>query len=185
MSRIARKPIKIPEKVKVKLSGNCLSVGGPKGELTQELHRNIEIDLNEKDGLLSVACPSPAKKERGLQGLFYSLISNMVAGVTNGFAKGLEINGLGYTVKTQGQKLVLQIGFSLPVSLDIPKGLDVEIVNQSNPGQLNIKGADKQMVGQFAADIRRIRPPEPYKGKGIKYVDEVIRRKAGKALATG
>lgn len=185
MSRIARKPIQIPEKVKVKLEANSVVVNGPKGVLTQELHRNVRIDLKEKEGLLSVMCPSAAKKERGLQGLFYSLISNMVVGVTNGFTKGLEINGLGYTVKTQGKKLVLQIGFSLPVTLDIPEGLEVEIVNQTNPGKLNIKGADKQMVGQFAADIRRIRPPEPYKGKGIKYVDEVIRRKAGKALATG
>jgi large subunit ribosomal protein L6 len=185
MSRIAKKPIKIPSNIKVTLSNSSINVKGPKGELVQELHPNIRIELNEKEGLLNVLCPSFTKKQRGLQGLFYSLITNMISGVNNEFSKGIEIIGLGYSVKSQGEKLILQIGFAQPVNIDIPKGIRVEISNQSNPGRLNIKGADKQLVGQFAADLRGIRPPEPYKGKGIKYVTEVIRRKAGKALSSG
>lgn len=185
MSRIAKKPIKIPGNVKITLTNGRINVKGPKGELVQELHPNINIELNEKEGLLRVLCPSFAKKQNGLQGLFYSLITNMIFGVTNEFSKGIEIIGLGYSVKSQGKKLTLQIGFSQPVNIDIPKGIEVEILNQSNPGRLNVKGADKQLVGQFAADLRGIRPPEPYKGKGIKYVDEIIRRKAGKAMSSG
>ncbi len=185
MSRIAKKPIKIPDKVDFSLVDDCVKVKGPKGELSQQLHRSIKLEINDKEGLVNVLCPSPTKKERGMQGLFYSLIANMVNGVVNEYSKELEINGLGYNVKLQGEKLVLQIGFSHPVDLDIPKGIKVDIINQANPGKLSIKGADKQLVGQYAANIRKIRPPEPYKGKGIKYVDEVIRRKAGKALATG
>ena len=184
MSRIARKPIKIPGKVKVTLVDGSINVKGPKGELGQKLHPAIKIELDEKEGSLKVLCPSPTKKEKGMQGLFYSLILNMVSGVINEFSKGIEIIGLGYSVKSQGKKLTLQIGFSQPVNIDIPNGIDVEITNQTNPGRLTIKGADKQLVGQFAANLRRIRPPEPYKGKGIKYVDEIIRRKAGKALAS-
>ncbi len=185
MSRIAIKPIKIPSNVKVTLANGQVKVKGPKGELIQVLHPAINLDINEKDSSVKVLCPSPKKNEKGILGLFYSLISNMVIGVTDGFFKGLEIIGLGFSVKTQGKKLVLQIGFSHPVDMDIPEGIEVEIINQTNPGKLNIKGPDKQVVGQFAANIRRIRPPEPYKGKGIKYVDEQIRRKAGKALSTG
>ena len=185
MSRIAKKPIKIVNNVKVSLVDHTVKVKGPKGELTQKLHPNVNIEINEKEGLIIVLSNAQKKSEKGLQGLFYSLISNMIIGVSDQFSKGLEIIGLGYNVKTQGKKLTLAIGFSQPVSMDIPNGLEVEIINQANPGKLNIKGADKQLVGQFAADIRRIRPPEPYKGKGIKYSDEIIRRKAGKSLATG
>lgn len=185
MSRRAKKPIQIPENVKVKLTDGSINVKGPKGELDRELHPSIKIELNEKEGLLKVLCPSPTKKQKGMQGLFYALISNMIFGVTNEFSKGIEIIGLGYSVKSQGKKLTLQIGFSQPVNVEIPKGIEVEILNQSNPGKLNIRGTDKQLVGQFAADLRRIRPPEPYKGKGIKYIDEIIRRKAGKALSSG
>lgn len=185
MSRIAKKPIKILNNIKVSLVDDSVKVKGPKGELVQKLHPSVNIEINEKEGLVNVLSNSKTKSERGMQGLFYSLISNMVIGVNEQFSKGLEIIGLGYNVKTQGKKLTLGIGFSQPVNMDIPNGLEVEIINQANPGKLNIKGADKQLVGQFAADIRRIRPPEPYKGKGIKYTDEIIKRKAGKSLTTG
>ncbi|MGR3220480.1 MAG: 50S ribosomal protein L6 [Candidatus Anammoxibacter sp.] len=184
MSRIARKPIKIPDTVKVTLINGSVNVKGPKGELVQKLHPAVEIELDDKEGLLKVLCNSPKKNEKGMQGLFYSLILNMVNGVVNQFSKGIEIIGLGYTVKSQGKKLTLQIGFNKPVNMDIPDGIEIDIISQTNPGKLNIKGADKQLVGQFAANLRHIRPPEPYKGKGIKYVDEIIRRKAGKALAS-
>lgn len=185
MSKIAKKPIKIPDGVKVTITGDNITVKGSKGELTQKLHPAIKIEYNEKEGLLLVLCPAPNRKEGGIHGLFFSLISNMILGVVNEYIKGLEINGLGYSVKTQGNKLTLLIGFSHPVDFEIPKGITIDIVNATNPGKLTIKGADKQMVGQFAANIRRIRPPEPYKGKGIKYFDEIIRRKAGKSLASG
>lgn len=185
MSKIAKKPIKIPEKVSVSLNDDYVKVKGPKVELEQKLHRAIKLEIDEKEKFIKVQCPQPKKNEKGIQGLFYALISNMVKGVVTDFSKGLEINGLGYSVKTQGKTLILQIGFSHPVNMEIPDGIEVEIINQSNPGKLIIKGANKQLVGQFTANIRRIRPPEPYKGKGIKYTDEIIRRKAGKALTSG
>lgn len=183
MSRLAKKPIKIPDNVKIKASDHCLSIEGPKGRLTKDLHPDIKLDINEKEHFIKVLCP-PLNKNKGIHGLYYALISNMILGVTKGFTKGLEIIGLGYNVKTQGKKLILQLGFSHPVNVDIPEGIEVEILNPTNPGKLNIKGIDKYMVGQFAANLRALQPPEPYKGKGIKYADEIIRRKAGKALAT-
>ena len=175
MSRRALKPIQLPVGVIVAIADGLIKIKGPKGELIQELHPNIQVELDEKNKSLSVLCPVPDKKHRGIHGLYYSLISNMIHGVTKSYTTGLDIIGLGYNVKSQGKNLTLQIGFSHPVNLDIPEGIKVEIINQTNPGKLSISGSDKQLVGQFAANIRKIRPPEPYQGKGIKYVNEQIK----------
>ncbi len=184
MSKLAKKPIQIPDKVKVVLKDDIIKVKGPKGELEQKLYPSIKIVFDEQNSNLKVDSLATRKNEKGIQGLFFSLISNMIFGVTTGYSKEMEIIGLGYNAKVQGTKLVLQIGFNQPVTMEIPKGLDVDVTNPSNPAKLVVKGIDKQLLGQFAANIRKIRPPEPYKGKGIKYADEIIRRKAGKALST-
>ena len=184
MSKLAKKPIQIPDKVKVVLKDDIIKVNGPKGELEQKLYPTINIVIDEPNSSLRVDSLGTRKSEKGIQGLFFSLISNMIIGVTTGYSKNLEIIGLGYNAKVQGQKLILQIGFNQPVNIDIPKGITVEVTNPSNPAKLEVKGVDKQLLGQFAADIRKVRPPEPYKGKGIKYADEIIKRKAGKAVTS-
>ena len=184
MSKLAKKPIQIPDKVKVVLKDDIIKIKGPKGELEQKLYPTIKVLIDEPNSNLKVDSLATRKNEKGIQGLFFSLISNMVLGVTAGYSKEMEIIGLGYNAKVQGQKLVLQIGFNQPVNVDIPTGITVEVTNPSNPAKLIIKGIDKQLLGQFAADVRKIRPPEPYKGKGIKYADEIIKRKAGKAVST-
>jgi large subunit ribosomal protein L6 len=183
MSRIGKKPIPVPDNVKVSINNQRLSAEGPKGKMAQEFHPTMTVEYDENNRLIHVKRSSDEKQQKAFQGLTRALIANVIDGVTNGFSKKLEIVGIGYNVKVQGQEVVFQLGFSHPVNLKIPEGLEVEEVNKTNPGRLTIKGTNKQLVGQFAATIRRIRPAEPYKGKGIKYEGEVIRRKAGKALA--
>lgn len=175
MSRIGRKPINIPAGVDVKINDTEVTVKGPKGTLTQNFHKNMTIKIEGEEIL--VIRPDDDKKNRSLHGLTRSLISNMIEGVTKGFTKELEVNGVGYRVQKKGKDLVMNLGFSHQVTVT-----DMSDVTTSVDGnKIIVSGTDKQKVGQFAAQIREKRPPEPYKGKGIKYVDEVIRRKEGKA----
>ena len=179
MSRIGRAPVTIPSGVKVKAEDGQVFVEGPKGKLTLRLSPEITVTLDGQ--AVKVARANEEKPVRALHGLYRALINNMVQGVVSGFSKELEITGVGYRAQLQGKQLSLSVGFSHPVILSIPEGLTVEV---PKPTSVIVKGFDKQLVGQFAANIRRVAPPEPYKGKGIKYVGEIIRRKAGKA-ATG
>lgn len=180
MSRIGKLPIEIPKGVEVKQDGNTLTVKGPKGELTREFHQDMIIEIN--DGTIYVKRPSEEKQHRSLHGLTRSLVANMVDGVTKGFERSLEIKGVGYRANKQGNKLVLSLGYSHPVELDPIPGIDMEV---PAPTKIIIKGVDKQLVGQVAANIRDLRPPEPYLGKGIRYEGEYVRRKAGKAGKAG
>ena len=178
MSRIGRKPVAIPAGVEVSLDGQTLTVKGPKGTLTKTFHNrmNIAVENNE----IVVTRPSDVKEDRSLHGLTRTLISNMVEGVTNGFKKELEINGVGYRAQKQGKKLVMNLGYSHQVEMEEIPGITIDV---PAPNQVVISGPDKQAVGQFAAQVREKRLPEPYKGKGIKYADEHIRRKEGKTGA--
>ena len=179
MSRIGRAPIAVPAGVEVKIEdNNVVTVKGPKGTLTQQLHPNMTIKQEGTE--LHVTRPNDLKENRSLHGLTRSLLHNMVVGVTDGFKKTLDVNGVGYRVAMEGGKLVMNLGYSHQVVMEVPEGLTVEV---PNPNQIVVSGYDKQLVGQFAAQIREKRPPEPYKGKGIKYSDEVIRRKVGKTGA--
>ena len=176
MSRIGRMPITVPAGVEVSVAaGNLVTVKGPKGTLTQQLHPAMMIELD--GAIINVKRPSDAKEHRSLHGLTRTLLNNMIVGVNEGYKKELEINGVGYRANKDGNKLVMNLGFSHDVIVPEIDGITIEI---PNPNKLVISGCDKQKVGQFAAEIREYRRPEPYKGKGIKYVDEVIRRKAGK-----
>ena len=175
MSRIGKKPIEIPAGVDVKVEGNKVTVKGPKGELTKEFDKDMEIKLEE--GVLTVSRPSESKKHKALHGLTRTLIFNMIEGVTNGYKKELEIIGTGYRAAKNGNKLALTLGFSHPLELEDPAGIKVEV---PKPNSIVIEGIDKEKVGAYAAHIRGYREPEPYKGKGIKYIDEVIKRKVGK-----
>ena len=175
MSRIGRAPIAIPAGVDVVVDGSTVTVKGAKGTLTRTMNSNITIT---KDGdTITVTRPNDQKENRSLHGLTRTLIANMIEGVSNGFKKELEINGIGYRAEVKGNALWMKIGFSHDVIMEAPEGVTVEV----NGNKVTVSGADKQKVGQFAAEIREKRPPEPYKGKGIKYVDEYIRRKEGKA----
>lgn len=178
MSRIGKQPISLPAGVDVKVEGSSISVTGPKGKLTQGFPS--EITFTQEDGVIVANRPSENKKHRALHGLSRALLANMVAGVTNGFEKKLELVGVGYRAQMQGEKLVINIGFSHPVEVDAPEGIEFEVPAAT---KITVKGIDKQLVGNTAAHIRAIRKPEPYKGKGIKYENEIIRRKAGKAGA--
>ncbi len=179
MSRIGRAPIAIPAGVEVKIEAeNVVTVKGPKGTLTQKFNPNMAIAI--EDGVLHVTRPNDAKENRSLHGLTRTLIHNMVVGVTEGYKKELDVNGVGYRVAKEGNKLVMNLGFSHQVTVEEVPGIEIEV---PNPNKIVIHGCDKQQVGQFAAEVREKRPPEPYKGKGIKYTDEVIRRKAGKTGA--
>ena len=178
MSRIGRAPIDLPAGVEVKIDGQHVAVKGPKGELALEAHPAITV--TQEGNVLHVTRPNDLKENRSLHGLTRSLVNNMIVGVTEGFKKTLDVNGVGYRVALEGGKLVMNIGYSHPVVMEAPAGVTVEV---PNPNQIVISGANKQMVGQFAAEVREKRPPEPYKGKGIKYSDEVIRRKVGKTGA--
>lgn len=181
MSRIGKQPIEIPEKVEVKIDGSLVSVKGPKGSLEQKIHPLVKVELKENTIVLSVNKPENSE-EGALWGLFRSLLANMVEGVTGGFEKKLEINGVGYKARMEGKnKLILNVGYSHPVDFNLPEGID----GQVDANVITISGIDKQLVGETAANIRKVRKPEPYKGKGIKYIDEVIRRKVGKAAAKG
>lgn len=177
MSRIGRMPITVPTGVDVKVSpDNEATVKGPKGTLIQKLHPDMIIEM--ADGIITVIRPSDKKEHKSLHGLTRSLVANMVIGVTEGFTKELEINGVGYRAQMQGNKLVLNLGYSHPVEMEQVAGIEIEVPAQN---KIIVKGADKQLVGHVAANIREKRLPEPYKGKGIKYVTEHIRRKEGKA----
>ena len=176
MSRIGRKPINIPAGVDVKLADGVITVKGPKGTLTQKIHPNMDVKV--EDSVITVTRPDDNKNNRSLHGLTRTLISNMIEGVTKGYKKELDVNGVGYRVQKQGKNLVMNLGFSHQVIMSDNEDITIEV---PNPNKIIIVGIDKQKVGQFAAGVREKRPPEPYKGKGIKYVDEVIRRKEGKA----
>lgn len=176
MSRIGKLPVAIPNGVKIALDGNKMTVDGPKGSLAQELHERMTIAV--EDERVVVSRPSEHKKDIALHGLTRALINNMVVGVSNGFQKQLEISGVGYRAEVSGQVLTLSLGYSHPVVYEVPQGVSVEVEKQT---KLTVKGIDKQLVGSTAAKIRSFREPEPYKGKGIKYADERVLRKAGKA----
>ena len=179
MSRIGRAPIAIPAGVEIKVEdNNVVTVKGPKGTLTQQFNPNMAIAVEE--GVLHVTRPNDAKENRALHGLTRTLIHNMVVGVTEGYKKELDVNGVGYRVAKEDNKLVMNLGFSHQITVEEIPGIEIEV---PNPNKIVIHGCDKQQVGQFAAEVREKRPPEPYKGKGIKYTDEVIRRKAGKTGA--
>ena len=179
MSRIGRAPITVPAGVEVSIAdNNVVTVKGAKGTLTQQFSTNMAIAL--ENGVLTVSRPNDLKENRALHGLTRTLINNMIVGVTEGFKKELDVNGVGYRVAKEGNKLVMNLGFSHQVIMEEKDGITIEV---PGPNKIIISGADKQKVGQFAAEVREKRPPEPYKGKGIKYVDEVIRRKAGKTGA--
>ena len=175
MSRIGRQPIAVPAGVDVKIDGSTVTVKGPKGTLTRTVHSNMSVAMD--NGEIKVTRPDESNLNKSLHGLTRTLIHNMVVGVTEGYSKELEVNGVGYRAAKQGKDLVLNIGFSHQVIMPEIDGISIEV---PNPNKIVISGPDKQMVGQFAAEVREKRPPEPYKGKGIKYVDEVIRRKVGK-----
>lgn len=175
MSRIGLKPIEIPEGVEVKLDGNKVSVKGPKGELSKEIHQDIVVKM--EGNVITLERSSDLKEHRSLHGTSRTMIANMVEGVTKGFEKSLEINGVGYRAQKQGNKLVVNAGYSHPVEIDPIEGIEIDVPKNT---ELTVKGIDKELVGAVAANIRAIRPPEPYKGKGIRYVGEYVRRKEGK-----
>ena len=176
MSRIGRLPIVVPAGVDVNIDGSTVTVKGPKGTLTGTYNSKMAIELN--DGHITVTRPDDTKENRALHGLTRTLIANMVTGVHTGYKKELEIVGIGYRAALQGKDLVLNVGYSHQVTMTPPEGVTIEV---PGPNKIVINGYDKQVVGQFASEVRGVRPPEPYKGKGIKYADEVIRRKEGKA----
>lgn len=176
MSRVGKKPIEVPKGVEVKINGNDITVKGPLGTLQRELHKDMTINYNEN--VITVERPSDEKNHKALHGLTRSLVNNMVVGVSKGFEKTLEINGVGYRAQKQGKKLTLNLGYSHPIEMEEPKGITIDVPAQN---RIIVKGFDKQLVGEIAAQIRGFRQPEVYKGKGIKYSYEVIRRKEGKA----
>lgn len=180
MSRIGKQPIVIPAGVKINVAGGKVSVEGPKGKLSRETHPLIAVEV--KDNQVLFTRPDDEGKTRSLHGLTRSLINNMVEGVTKGYMKGLHIEGVGYRAAVAGKKLNLTLGYSHPVEFPIPDGITIVVENQT---ELTVTGVDKELVGQVAANIRFLRKPEPYRGKGVRYKDEVIRRKAGKTATTG
>ncbi len=176
MSRIAKKPITIPEGVTLKLEADLLTIKGPKGELNLKIHPLVRIEEKEKQIWVTVLQPE-VKQQKALWGLFFRLIVNMLKGVTDGYEKKLEVVGIGFKVALQGNKLILHVGYSHPIEFVLPEGIKASIEKNT----ITLIGIDKQLIGEIAAQIRRIRKPEPYKGKGIKYSDEIIRKKVGKA----
>jgi large subunit ribosomal protein L6 len=176
MSRVGREPIAIPDKVEIDIKDSHVKVRGPKGELSRDIPPEMSLHLEE--GRLLVSRPSDAPRHRALHGLTRSLLANMVAGVDSGFTKTLELHGVGYRAGMQGDKLILSLGFSHPVEVAPRPGIALEV---EGTGRVHVRGVDKELVGQVAAEIRALRPPEPYKGKGIRYAGEWVRRKAGKA----
>ncbi len=191
MSRIGKKPIVIPDGVKVEQQGLCVKVSGSLGQLQMDCHPRIKVKVNDSDGKIFVENEKPQDHmNRQLHGTMRSLIANMITGVSKGFEKKMEIYGTGYNLKEQDQKLIFQVGFCHLVERVIPKGIKINIevaATRGNevPAKFTLTAIDKCLLGQFAADIRKIRPPEPYKGKGIRYADEHVRRKVGKAFASG
>jgi len=181
MSRIGRKPVGFTADLTVAINGQQLSVKGPKGDLTLGVHPNITVEVDAGERVISVSRPDDQRENRALHGLTRSLINNMVAGVSTPFERSLLIVGVGYNASVSGNKLSLQVGYANTIVLEIPEGVSCEC---TAPTRIVVRSADKQAVGQFAANIRRVRPPEPYKGKGIRYENEHIRRKAGKAFGS-
>jgi large subunit ribosomal protein L6 len=182
MSRIGRKPVPIPKGVKVGCEGSRLTAEGPKGKLAQVFHRDIRLEVDSQAQMVRVHRAGDDREQRALHGLSRALVANMMVGVTQGYQKELEVVGTGYRVQSQGKKLSMQLGFSHPVEIAVPEGVVVEAPDATH---LVVKGTDKAQVGQFAARIRAVCPPEPYKGKGIRYRDERVRRKAGKTFTAG
>jgi large subunit ribosomal protein L6 len=182
MSRIGKKPIPLPKGVQINVGdGNYVTVQGPKGTLEQQLP--AEISITQDDGVLTVTRPSDARQHRALHGLTRSLLANMVVGVTDGYQRVLEITGVGYRASREGKNIVLQVGFSHPIRVIPPEGITLEVIERrsaNEPQQVIVRGINKQMVGEEAAKLRGLRPPEPYKGYGIRYKGEQVRRKAGK-----
>lgn len=175
MSRIGKKPIELPAGVTVTLNGNRVTVKGPKGELSREFNKDITITV--EDNVVTVTRPSDSKEHRTVHGTTRAILANMVEGVSKGFEKSLELIGVGYRAQKQGNKLVLSVGYSHPVEITPENGLEIDVPSNT---QIVVKGIDKEQVGALAANIRNVRPPEPYKGKGIRYVGEYVRRKEGK-----
>ena len=182
MSRLGRKPVIYDSKVKVTQSGGQIAVEGPAGKLELPLNPRVSVEIEESSRALTVEPKTQERGDRALQGLTRSLLNNMVTGVMAPFEKRLEIQGVGYTAQLAGNHLTLQLGFANPVEFDVPEGVQVEV---PSPTFIYIKSADKQKVGQFAAAVRRVKPPDPYKIKGIKYTDEIVKKKAGKAFVGG
>ena len=178
MSRIGRKPVVVPKGVTLQVEGNTVAVKGPRGELRRLLHPDMEIAV--KDNQFTVARPSDEKRHKALHGLTRTLVQNMVEGVSKGFSKSLEIQGVGYKAEAKPYGINLIVGFSHPVKYEAPKGIKISVENNTI---VKIEGADKEIVGQVAAELRAVRPPEPYKGKGVRYQGEQVRRKAGKTGA--
>ncbi len=175
MSRIGKQPIEIPEGVEIDVKPGAVHVKGPKGELNQALHRDIKVSVD--NGTLSVERPTDRGEHRALHGLTRSLIANMVSGVTDGFERRLEIQGVGYRAQLKGKSLEMALGYSHPVTVEAPEGISFEV---PQPTEVVVRGIDKQLVGEVAARIRKARPPEPYKGKGVRYAGEQVSRKVGK-----
>lgn len=176
MSRVGNNPVAIPAGVDVNIKGPNVVVKGPKGQLDRRFHERVSVAVD--DGVAIVARVDDSRESKAIHGLSRALLANMVAGVSDGFRRDLEIQGVGYRAQLKGSTLELQVGFSHPVSVDAPDGITFEV---PEPTRVSVIGIDKELVGQVAADVRKIRPPEPYKGKGIRYVGEYVRRKAGKA----
>jgi large subunit ribosomal protein L6 len=176
MSRVGKSPIPLPKGVDVRADGSHVVVKGPKGQLERDI--NPEMKLEQENGTVTITRPSDQPRHRALHGLTRALVANMVFGVSEGFSKTLEMQGVGYRAQMQGRDLVLAIGFSHPVTINPPQNIEFEVEGTS---RIHIRGINKEQVGQVAADVRKIRPPEPYKGKGIRYLGEYVRRKAGKA----
>lgn len=191
MSRIGKKLISIPHGVKVEQAGDSIKVSGPRGTLQMECLVGIDVKVDNESKQILVNNPQPAvRQQKALHGTMHSLLNNMVVGVSKGFERKMQIFGTGYNVKEQGGKLVFQVGFSHPVEIGIPKSVKVEIKTPATrgndiPALFTLSGPDRQELGQFAANVRKICPPEPYKGKGIRYADENVRRKVGKAFTSG
>lgn len=189
MSRIGKKPVEIPAGVKVEVKGKEVKVSGPKGELTLACHPKLNVKV-EGTSVVVENSHADDRESRQMHGTFRALLANMVNGVNKGYEKRMQIFGTGYNVKVQGDKIVLQVGFSEPAMRQIPKGIKVNIETAATKGDevpavFTASGADKAVLGQFAAEVRKVRPPEPYKGKGIRYAGEYVRRKVGKAFTSG
>ena len=176
MSRIGNKPITVPEGVEIKIDGQKVTVKGPKGSLEKEFHKNMKINL--EGNVITVVRPDNEPSNRSLHGLTRTLLNNMIEGTTKGFERKLEVNSVGYRASKKGNNLLLNLGYSHPVEMEAPEGITFDV---PNPNEIIVKGMDKELVGQTAAVVRTKRPPEVYRGKGIKYAEEVIRRKEGKA----
>ncbi len=181
MSRIGRLPVPVPDSVQVEIKGSHVRVKGPKGELAHTFPAAMKITYKPEEKVITVERPSDERQHRAWHGMTRALVNNMVVGVSQGFEKVLEIHGVGYRAEMKGKDLVLHVGFSHPVPVPPPEGIEFEVDTKSRPMRIIVRGYDKQRVGQVAADIRKVRPPEPYKGKGIRYAGEAVRRKAGKA----